>query len=215
VKLRETFGKALVRRAQALEASERWKLARADWAVLLEYEQLEGSGVRTTTSHLTFARQGMERCSRMLNPTSRVAASQPKPKPAAPRRPPATASTGGVGGEASAAFAQQQQKAAVEESEKFALKDAVDAKIDAWKRGKETNLRALLSSLDTIVWPELGWKPIALHQVLDAAGLKKNYTRAIARLHPDKIQSSATTEHKMIAAAAFHALNEAWNASQS
>ncbi|GAC75497.1 FOG: TPR repeat [Moesziomyces antarcticus T-34] len=215
VKLRETFGKALVRRAQALEASERWKLARADWAVLLEYEQLEGSGVRTTTSHLTFARQGMERCSRMLNPTPRVAASQPKPKPAAPRRPPATASTGGVGGEASAAFAQQQQKAAVEESEKFALKDAVDAKIDAWKRGKETNLRALLSSLDTIVWPELGWKPIALHQVLDAAGLKKNYTRAIARLHPDKIQSSATTEHKMIAAAAFHALNEAWNASQS
>ncbi len=212
VKLRETFGKALVRRAQALEASERWKLAGADWAVLLEYEQLEGSGVRTATSNIKFARQGIQRCSQMLNPTPAVAASQPKPKPrpAAPRRPPTCSN-----GEASAAFAQQQQKAAVEETEKFALKDAVDAKIDAWKRGKETNLRALLSSLDTIVWPELGWKPIALHQVLDAAGLKKNYTRAIARLHPDKIKADAATEHKMIAAAAFHALNEAWNAAQA
>nr|CDI55925.1 fog: tpr repeat [Melanopsichium pennsylvanicum 4] len=167
INLRETYGKALVRRAQALEASERWKLAKADWEVLLEYEKAEGSGVRTAASNMKFARED------------------------------------------------QQQKQAAEEMAKFALKDSVDAKIEAWKRGKETNLRALLSSLDTIVWPELGWKPIALHQVLDQAGLKKNYTKAIARLHPDKIKKDATTEQKMVASAAFHALNEAWNAQQA
>ena len=129
--------------------------------------------------------------------------------------PRSSTASGGSGEKASAAFADQQQKQAAEESAKFALKDSVDAKIDAWKRGKETNLRALLSSLDTIVWPGLGWKPIALHQVLDQAGLKKNYTKAIARLHPDKISKNATTEQKMIASAAFHALNEAWNAQQN
>ena len=212
INLRETYGKALVRRAQALEASERWKLAKADWEVLLEYEKMEGSGVKTAASNIKFAREGLHRCGKMLGDKvvgSAVSASATTGVKA--RRAP----RGGGREKASAAFADQQQKEAAEESAKFALKDSVDAKIEAWKRGKETNLRALLSSLDTLVWPELGWKPIGLHQVLDQAGLKKNYTRAIARLHPDKISKQATTEQKMIAGAAFHALNEAWNAQQS
>ncbi|CDS02314.1 hypothetical protein [Sporisorium scitamineum] len=215
INLRETYGKALVRRAQALEANERWKLAKADWEVLLEYEKAEGSGVKTATSNMKFAREGLHRCGKMLGENvvgPAVSSTAPvKSKP----RPTASASAAGGGEKASAAFADQQQKQAAEESAKFALKDSVDAKIEAWKRGKETNLRALLSSLDTIVWPELGWKPIALHQILDQNGLKKNYTKAIARLHPDKVKKDATTEQKMIASAAFHALNEAWNASQS
>lgn len=215
INLRETYGKALVRRAQALEASERWKLAKADWDVLLEYEKAEGSGVKTAANNMKFAREGLHRCGKMLG--ERVVG--PAVSSAAPVRSSASQArtarpTTQSGEKASAAFADQQQKQAAEESAKFELKDSVDAKIDAWKRGKETNLRALLSSLDTIVWPELGWKPIALHQVLDQAGLKKNYTKAIARLHPDKIKKDASTEQKMIASAAFHAINEAWNAQQ-
>lgn len=222
INLRETYGKALVRRAQALEASERWKLAKADWEVLLEYEKAEGSGVKTATSNMKFAREGLHRCGKMLGEKvvgPAVSSSAPARRTADNARtgaiPRSSTASGGSGEKASAAFADQQQKQAAEESAKFALKDSVDAKIDAWKRGKETNLRALLSSLDTIVWPGLGWKPIALHQVLDQAGLKKNYTKAIARLHPDKISKNATTEQKMIASAAFHALNEAWNAQQN
>ncbi|TKY88106.1 hypothetical protein EX895_002816 [Sporisorium graminicola] len=215
VNLRETYGKALVRRAQALEANERWKLAKADWEVLLEYEKAEGSGVRTASSNMKFAREGLHRCGKMLG--EKVVGPAVSSTAPVKSRPRATATATATAGseKASAAFADQQQKQAAEESAKFALKDSVDAKIEAWKRGKETNLRALLSSLDTIVWPELGWKPIALHQVLDQAGLKKNYTKAIARLHPDKVSKDATTEQKMIASAAFHALNEAWNASQA
>lgn len=212
INLRETYGKALVRRAQALEANERWKLAKADWEVLLEYEKAEGSGVKTAASNMKFAREGLYRCGKMLG--EKVVGSAVSTGPA---KKPVNASrtTGAASAEkASAAFASQQQAQAAEESARFALKDSVDAKIDNWKRGKETNLRALLSSLDTIVWPELGWKPIALHQVLDANGLKKNYTKAIARLHPDKIKKGATVEQQMIAGAAFHALNEAWNAQQ-
>ncbi len=217
INLRETYGKALVRRAQALEASERWKLAKADWEVLLEYEKAEGSGIKTATGNMKFAREGLHRCGKMLGEkVVGPATSSSAPVRAKARSAPRSnaAAAGAESEKASAAFADQQQKQAAEESAKFALKDSVDAKIDNWKRGKETNLRALLSSLDTIVWPELGWKPIALHQVLDQAGLKKNYTKAIARLHPDKIKKDATTEQKMIASAAFHAINEAWNAQQ-
>ncbi|SPO30179.1 related to SWA2 - Auxilin-like protein involved in vesicular transport [Ustilago trichophora] len=214
INLRETYGKALVRRAQALEASERWKQAKADWEVLLEYEKAEGSGVKTATSNMKFAREGLYRCGKMLG--EKVVGSAVSSG--------ATLRSGGTrtrtrlekSGEekASEAFANQQVSQAAEANAKFQLKDSVDAKIDAWKKGKETNLRALLCSLDTIVWPELGWKPIALHQVLDQAGLKKNYTKAIARLHPDKLKKEATIEQKMIANAAFAVLNDAWNSQQ-
>lgn len=206
VNLRESYAKALVRRAQALEANERWKLAKADWQVLLEYEKLEGSGIRTTASNIKFAREGLYRCGRMLG--DKVVGS-------------AVSTVGGkkvvrhaIADKASTAFVNQQHAQAAEEKARFALKDSVDAKIDAWKRGKETNLRALLSSLETVLWDDLGWKPIALHQILDHAGLKKNYTKAIATLHPDKVARNATVEHQMIAASAFHALNHAWNAQQ-
>lgn len=204
VNLRETFGKALVRRAQALEAGEKWKFAKADWEVLLEYEKMEGSGVKTGGNNMKFAREGLARCSKMLG--ERVIAA-----PTASTTPRFTASREE---KASTAFAAQQKTLAAEESAKFALKDTIDAKILAWKAGKESNLRALLSSLDTIVWPELGWKKIQLHEVLDDKGLKKNYTKAIARLHPDKVRKDATTEQKMIAEGAFGALNDAWNAQQ-
>lgn len=202
VNLRETFGKALLRRAQALEAGEKWKLARADWEVLLEYEKAEGSGAKSGGKHMALAREGLRRCGKALGDPS---------SPSAPTstRPTSTPKV------SSAAFAQQQSTLLAEESARFALKDSVDARIDTWKRGKETNLRALLSSLDTIVWPELGWKKIQLHEVLDEKGLKKNYTKAIARLHPDKVRKDATVEQKMIANAAFGALNDAWNAQQS
>ncbi|GAC97780.1 hypothetical protein PHSY_005367 [Pseudozyma hubeiensis SY62] len=207
VNLRETYGKALVRRAQALETKERWKLAKADWEVLLEYEKVEGSGVKTAASNMRFAREGLFRCGKMLG--EKVVGSAVSTAPIKK-----SSTTAGGGEKASEAFATQQAAQAAEESARFALKDSVDAKIEAWKKGKEGNLRALLTSLDTIVWEGLGWKPIGLNQVLDEGGLKKNYTKAIARLHPDKVKRGATVEQQMIAGAAFHVLNEAWNAKQ-
>lgn len=74
-----------------------------------------------------------------------------------------------------------------EDQARHELKDAVDARLVAWKGGKEANLRALLSSLETVLWPELGWKKVSMAEVISPAQVKVRYTKAIAKLHPDKV----------------------------
>ena len=77
-----------------------------------------------------------------------------------------------------------------EDAEKHALKDGVDARLLAWKGGKEANLRALIASLDAVLWPELGWKGVGMHELVSGAQVKVRYTRAIAKVHPDKVSTS-------------------------
>ena len=103
-----------------------------------------------------------------------------------------------------------------EEAERLSLKDSVDARLAAWTRGRETNIRALLASIDDpkygLVWDELRWSKINLHNLLTDAQVKRAYTKAIARLHPDKLSSSNTTiEQRMLAAGMFHTLNDAFH----
>ena len=38
---------------------------------------------------------------------------------------------------------------------KHELKDAVDARLSSWKNEKESDFRALLASLDTVLWDEM------------------------------------------------------------
>lgn len=59
----------------------------------------------------------------------------------------------------------------------------------AWKKGKETNIRALLSSLDTILWDEFkgDWKPVNLSELITPSQVKIRYMKAIGKLHPDKV----------------------------
>ena len=71
------------------------------------------------------------------------------------------------------------------------MKDSTDAKIASWRGGKETNLRALIASLDTILWPELGWKKVGMHELLSESQLKVRYMRAISKVHPDKVGRTA------------------------
>ena len=73
-----------------------------------------------------------------------------------------------------------------EERTKAALKDSVDARLIAWKSGKETNIRALVSSLENVLWPELGWQKVGLHELVSPGQVKVRYMKAIAKLHPDK-----------------------------
>jgi tetratricopeptide (TPR) repeat protein len=74
-----------------------------------------------------------------------------------------------------------------EDAEKFRLKDHVDQKIMQWKGGKETNLRALISSLDVILWDGIGWKTVGLHELVTTSQVKIRYMKAIAKVHPDKV----------------------------
>ena len=57
----------------------------------------------------------------------------------------------------------------------------------AWKAGKETNLRALIASLETVLWPELGWTKVGMAELVSPKQVKIKYTRAIAKVHPDKV----------------------------
>jgi hypothetical protein len=83
---------------------------------------------------------------------------------------------------------QANQEAEAEEQTRHELKDSVDSRLAAWKNGKETNLRALVASLDTVLWPELGWQKVGMAELVTPNQVKIRYTKAIAKLHPDKVR---------------------------
>ncbi|EON63047.1 hypothetical protein W97_02274 [Coniosporium apollinis CBS 100218] len=211
--MRDFHGKALMRKAEALEAMEKWGDAASAWREAVE------AGVGGAV-----AIQGRDRCEKAMAPKPAPAAARPaaavkpatKPKP----RPTAPTSNGLASGppvgaveSAEAVSKLRQQNAAQEaaENERFALTDTVDAKLAAWKGTKADNLRALLGSLDLVLWPEAGWKKVGMGELVMANKVKIVYMKAIAKVHPDKIPQEATTEQRMISAAVFSTLNEAWD----
>ena len=145
--MRDVWGRALARRAEALELLERYADALALWRVAVE----EGVGGAA-------AAQGRARCERVVGGARPGARARPAVRPKVPARRPAAAAPGPAG-EAEAVRRMREANAAAEraDDEKFALTDAVDAKLVAWKGSKADNLRALLGSLDKILWPEAGY----------------------------------------------------------
>jgi len=64
-------------------------------------------------------------------------------------------------------------------------------KIAEWTEGKKGNLRALLCSLHTVLWPEADrWQRCEMHQLVTAADVKKAYRKACLAVHPDKVFES-------------------------
>lgn len=193
--MREYYGKALMRKAEALEQMERWNDAAVVWR-----EAVEG-GHGGATSIQGRVRAEKAASSLAKPPVARKAASVPV------RRPLPTSQKNS----AAAVKALRAANAAAEKAddEKFALSDSVDAKLTAWKGSKADNLRALLGSLDMVLWPEAGWKKISMADLVLPNKVKIQYMKGIAKVHPDKIPSTATTEQRMIAGAVFSTLNEA------
>ncbi|CAG8442431.1 4127_t:CDS:2 [Funneliformis caledonium] len=105
----------------------------------------------------------------------------------------------------------QTRQQELEDAEKLRLKDQVDQKILQWKGGKETNIRALISSLDIVLWDGVGWKTIGLHELVTPSQVKVRYMKAIAKVHPDKLSSLTTIEQKLLANGVFSTLNDAWD----
>lgn len=101
-----------------------------------------------------------------------------------------------------------------EDAERILVKDSVDARINLWKGRKENNIRALLASLDTVLWPEMEWKTVGMHELVSPGSVKIKYMKAIGKVHPDKL-NSVSAEQRLIAQEVFSALNEAWNAFKS
>lgn len=203
VNLRDAYAKALNRRAQSYEMLERWLPAMKDWTLLEKFEKEEGSGAGSALRNLKSARDGIQRCKGMVSgggssqqqqqQTAQNSQSRSTPASRQAARSRQAASNAAQSAIAKAEEAGRQRVRAVtaaqqaEEAAAHSLKDAIDAKITAWKAGKETNIRALLASLENVVWPELGWKKVGMHEVITDAQVKKQYTKAMVKLHPDKV----------------------------
>ncbi|KAG5941050.1 hypothetical protein E4U53_007482 [Claviceps sorghi] len=198
--MKELFGKALTRKAEALEQREKWAEAASVWQQCVE------AGVGGAT-----AIRGRQRCQTALAPKPKIAV--PKPARAPPR----------ASGSATASLAPQRDSEAVtrlreaneaaarEDDEKFALSEQVDAKVSAWRDGKRDNLRGLIASLDQVLWENSGWKKVGLHELVMANKVKISYMKAIAKTHPDKLPREANTEVRLIAGLVFATLNESWD----
>ena len=77
-----------------------------------------------------------------------------------------------------------------------------------WKEKKTRNIRALLGSLDTIVWKECRWTPVGMHQLVDPTDVRKHYLKACLAIHPDKLRGDPNEE---LAKLVFVELNDAWS----
>nr|POE50847.1 j domain-containing protein required for chloroplast accumulation response 1 [Quercus suber] len=87
----------------------------------------------------------------------------------------------------------------------------IDAKIRQWSNGKKGNIRSLLSNLQYVLWPESGWKPVPLADIIEGTSVKRAYQKALLCLHPDKLQQKGAASHqKYIAEKVFEILQEAW-----
>ena len=197
IKLREQLVKALNKRAEASEVLEKYADAKADYEKVVS---IDGPS-RTVT-------EGLRRCDRILNPTKvNKAPQRPKPRPALED----------LGSENNSAGVAKMREAAaaqsLEEDQRFQLQETINGKLLIWRGGKERNLRALIASLDTVLWPELQWQTVGLNQLIQNNQVKIRYMKAIAKLHPDKLSSmKLTLEQKMMADGIFSTLNQAWDA---
>ncbi|KAK9419749.1 putative UBA domain-containing protein [Seiridium unicorne] len=198
--MKELYGKALSRKAEALEQMEKWADAGNVWQQCVE----AGLGGASAIA-------GRQRCQKALAPKPK-----PTPKPvqaAKPRpRPSATSSLAPQKSSEAVQRLREANKAAeAADDEKFALSEKVDARISAWRDGKRDNIRALIGSLDQVLWENSGWKKVGLHELVMANRVKIHYMKAIAKTHPDKLPQDANTEVRLIAATVFATLNESWD----
>ncbi|XP_026521498.1 putative tyrosine-protein phosphatase auxilin [Notechis scutatus] len=87
--------------------------------------------------------------------------------------------------------------------------DPEKLKILEWIEGKERNIRALLSTMHTVLWEgETKWKTVSMADLVTPEQVKKVYRRAVLVVHPDKATGQPYEQYaKMI----FMELNDAWS----
>ncbi|KAI9097492.1 hypothetical protein K1719_025263 [Acacia pycnantha] len=106
---------------------------------------------------------------------------------------------------------QRNLQTTMEQEERRRIAEALDAQIKRWAAGKEGNLRALLSTLQYVLWPECAWQPVSLTDIITSASVKKVYRKATLCIHPDKVQQKgASLEQRYTSEKVFDVLKEAW-----
>ncbi|XP_023650387.2 auxilin isoform X2 [Paramormyrops kingsleyae] len=91
--------------------------------------------------------------------------------------------------------------------------DPEKIKILDWIEGKERNIRALLSTMHTVLWEgESRWRSVGMADLVTPEQVKKVYRKAVLVVHPDKATGQPYEQYaKMI----FMELNDAWSEFES
>jgi hypothetical protein len=86
----------------------------------------------------------------------------------------------------------------------------LEPKIKEWSEeyGKKRPLRALISSMEKVLWPNSGYKPVNLGDILDPKKARRAYLKASLIVHPDKVRDLGP-EERFIAKRVFDALSQA------
>ncbi|GBG30312.1 Cyclin-G-associated kinase [Hondaea fermentalgiana] len=99
------------------------------------------------------------------------------------------------------------EDAAARTQEEFALvKGALQDKLSQWAgpKGNEKNVRALLSTLHSVLWEGARWKQVTV--LVQPLEVKKAFRLSMLVVHPDKIDKNAAPDVKFIAQHCFDAL---------
>ncbi|XP_061760721.1 cyclin-G-associated kinase [Nerophis ophidion] len=87
--------------------------------------------------------------------------------------------------------------------------DPLKLQILDWIEGKERNIRALLSTLHTVLWEgETRWKAVGMADLVTPEQVKKFYRKAVLVVHPDK---ATDQPYELYAKMIFMELNDAWS----
>lgn len=112
-----------------------------------------------------------------------------------------------------AAVAEKERTTAAELEAIDEARTRLQDKIRAWSHepsGAPRNIRALIVNMDTVLWEGHNWTAPTMGQLVVDSKLRVAYLKACRVVHPDKLSTDVSAEHKYIAKAVFHALNEAW-----
>lgn len=207
--------KALLRRAAAFEVMERYRDAKADYETLMRVDggrnKVVNDGLARCNKALRLIESGTadqmqtqttSRPRPVASASASASTSAPSgnlrvpvtPNPANNPFSPAFGSDGG-GSRVSPGVAQTRAQARQqdeEDAERLRVKDSVDARMVQWKAGKEANLRALIASLDSVLWEGASWKGVKMSELIEPKKCKVVYMKAIAKVHPDKVSFCGT-----------------------
>ena len=97
-----------------------------------------------------------------------------------------------------------------DEEEEDIVRRKLEPKIKAWseEHGKKKQIRALLATLHTILWPGTKWKQVSIGDLLDDSKVKRSFHKATLVVHPDKTHD-LPVEQRFLAKRIFDALCQA------
>ena len=106
----------------------------------------------------------------------------------------------------------RERSQASEQEERDVFKATYDAQLSAWAQepsGAKRNIRALLSTLHSVLWEGAKWEPAPMAKLVMAAKVKFFFMRAVTLVHPDK-HNTLDAGQRYMATFMFHTLETAY-----